>query len=209
MTSSEFIDSLTEYFSGSYSPKVLERMRFFAGIIPEAELESVYELIEQDNRSTYKISVKEIKDACNKLGVSYYDPVERQYRMVVCDACEWEYKYFPCPTDEEKLNAQMFDRCPRCGFDYDFQRRYLQYEKSGNVQPKYATEYARRRDECLKNHGEGKEWVYNASAMRAYIRDDEAAKVSEKRRKFEEVLKRKTFYSTRGVEKMELQREIV
>jgi hypothetical protein len=193
LTADSFIDELTDYFSGNYPPKVVSRMRFFAKIIPEVHLERLYEQIEQDNPANFKVSVKAIKDACLKLDVPFYDPSERRWIKVTCDACDHEYKYFPCPTDEEKLDADMFDQCPRCGFDYNFQSTYLAYTSLGFVSEAYVKTYDNRRDACAARAGEGKPWRFNKVVMRQEIQEEERRKQAVERKKIEVRLKGKTF----------------
>lgn len=197
------------YYDLTFTGKVRERLTWFVNKIPEDRRSELYEDLEESVPRTRKVGIAELKESCTKLAIPFSETMSRRWTLVVCDACEQEYRYFPCPSEEEKLEDDIFDRCPRCGFDYDFQRTFLAHSAWGAVDEKYAAEYERRRMLCLEKYGEGKPWRFNKAELHKQIREEEAAELAAQRKKIEDQLKRKTFFSARDVEKLELQAEYV
>lgn len=95
---------------------VQEKMIRLADTIPEDARQEVIDRILEEEGSSTKISITHIVDACRALGVGYkaakYVPaIEWQ-----CECCGTTFKYHAAPTDDDKIDKNIHDLCPRCGF---------------------------------------------------------------------------------------------
>lgn len=91
-------------------------MRAFSATISEDSLSSVYDSITEDRDSSGTVGIVDIKKACTAIGVGYraahFIPTESWQ----CDACGYEFRYHPCPSDDDKIDRNIHDVCPMCGF---------------------------------------------------------------------------------------------
>jgi len=96
--------------------KMIQQLERICNTIPERCREDVYNAVLEDVGAYAAISVKDLIEACNKIGVPYtkahYVPAEDWQ----CDACGFEFKYNPAPSDDDKIDKNIHDLCPRCGF---------------------------------------------------------------------------------------------
>jgi hypothetical protein len=161
----EFIHKLTAYFSGEYKPVQIERMEAVARNISEASLDEVYASLEEECDSRFKVSVKQIVEACRRLNIGHGTYSAIRWRMVECMACGTSYKYHPSPDDEDKLERQLFDVCPRCGFQYRWQQESDGYEKANMPNPIRAFVQAQI-EHSNKTHGPGMESHYKPAKER-------------------------------------------
>lgn len=96
--------------------KMIRQMTRICDTIPERCHADVYQAILEDLSADKVVGVKEIIAACEKIGApherSHYLPAESW----VCDACGCEFRYHPAPSDDDKIDKNIHDVCPTCGF---------------------------------------------------------------------------------------------
>jgi len=115
MTSVEMIAELLSCFPAP-PERVQNKMRDLADTIQaDARQDIVDKILETETAST-KISIKHIIDACKALGVGYREAHYLPATDWVCDACGREFKYHPAPSDDERIDKDIHDVCPDCGF---------------------------------------------------------------------------------------------
>jgi hypothetical protein len=117
VTPEVMVADLTEYFSGSYSPKLTAELLKVCRNIDETDRSHICEIIREDNAPNFKVGVKAIADACRKIGIPYHksDDYYVQAEDWTCDACGLSFKYAQVVSYASKHDKGIFDSCPRCG----------------------------------------------------------------------------------------------
>jgi len=97
------------------SPKMVEQMQMMVRKIPERYHEEIFQAILEEEGPNIQIGVNHIVAACERIGAPYtkahYVPTEDR----TCDACGYEFKYHPAPSDDDKIDKNIHDVCPMCG----------------------------------------------------------------------------------------------
>src|SRR4030042_430833 len=141
MDAADMVSELLEYFSGSYSPTLLRKIRETCDNIDAQDRRRVIEQVEEDNTPNFKLGIKAIADACRKLSIAYHRS-ESHYVPAIdwtCDACGLGFKYALVVTYEDKHDRCIFDNCPRCGFSpsYTQEAQYITRMQRGKVPARY------------------------------------------------------------------------
>lgn len=116
MTADTLVQKLMEYYKGQYSPERMAQLKRFCENIPDADRGNIYTSITEERKESTAIGVYDIKKACQILGVPYTETVYIKDEKVTCDCCGEQYKYSPCPSDEQMMRFDIHDHCPNCGF---------------------------------------------------------------------------------------------
>jgi hypothetical protein len=115
MTPSDFIDRVTEYFSGNYKPAHVARITEFLERIDGSAIEAIFDRLIEDCSPRFSIGVKEIVDACNVLGIGYRRTHYVPARDWECHCCGHTFKYAQAVTEDDKIDKGIYDYCPKCG----------------------------------------------------------------------------------------------
>lgn len=115
MTSDAMVMQLVECFV-SPPDAVITKLKRIAETIPEDARQDVIDKILETETSSVKISVKHIVEACRALGVSYRETRYLPAEDWICDCCGHEFKYHQSPSDDERIDKEIYDFCPMCGF---------------------------------------------------------------------------------------------
>ena len=106
--------------------------------IPDDYKQAIFDAILEEAPGNARIGVKNIRDACRKVGVSFKDAIFISHRDHTCDCCSHEFKYSPCPTDDAKIDYGIHDICPMCGFQVCWTLQYRDYVNAGHTPEWYA-----------------------------------------------------------------------
>lgn len=96
--------------------KTIPRLQRLADTIPADAREDVFNCILESLKSTHPIDYCDITDACKKIGVPFSEAHYIPAETWTCDACGKEFKYHPAPSDDDKIDKNIHDVCPQCGF---------------------------------------------------------------------------------------------
>ena len=156
MTASEMVNELLACFVPPPA-KMQDKMMKIAETIHADDRKSVMDRIIESEAASIKISVKNIAEACRALGVGFH---EEHYTPAIdwqCDACGHEFKFHQCPSIQDKLDRNIHDACPMCGFQPGWTMTRDRYLKmgSGHISEAYATQYMDLMQKCTENHGPG------------------------------------------------------
>jgi hypothetical protein len=137
--------------------KMQEKMMAIAGTIHEEDRKAVMDRIIETEASSIKVSVKNIAEACRALGVGFH---EQKYTPAIdwqCDACGHEFKFHQSPTMQDKIEKNIHDTCPMCGFQPGWTMTRNAYAKMGNgtISKAYAEQYMDQVQRCTEKHGPG------------------------------------------------------
>lgn len=119
------------------SPKMVERMERIARSIPEDARESVYEAILEELGANAQVGTKDIIAACRKVGAPYSEAHYLPAEDWICDGCGRQFKFHPCPTDDDKIDKGIFDFCPDCGLQPHYTKLAQEYALRGIKTPWY------------------------------------------------------------------------
>jgi len=126
--------------------KMLQMMERLAQSIPESAREDVYNAILEELGPNYQVGYNSIIDACKKLGVPYsathFIPAENW----VCDACGNNFRYHPCPDEDDKIDKRIYDTCPDCGMQPYWTIIAGKYKAMGIATPWYDKLLSEARD---------------------------------------------------------------
>lgn len=154
MTAGEMLSALMDYFAqGKYPDAVVNRMRFTIESIGDAERQVVLDHLIETQKASFKISVAEIVEACKALGIGYHESKFIPATDWTCDACGHEFKYVQAVTDDDKIDRNLHDVCPMCGFQPGWTIQRAAYEQAGNLTPEYAAWYDRMLEHMPAKHG--------------------------------------------------------
>lgn len=155
MTETMFMSRAMSYFGGDgkYNPEVIAEMNRIVSAISEPERDLVYDCLVEDERASFRIGVKEIVAACQKLGVGYRRSHYIPATGWCCDACGHQFNYAPYASDEDKLAKGIHDVCPMCGFQPGWTETYNSYKKLGRLSANYEAQYRRLIESCTQAHG--------------------------------------------------------
>jgi hypothetical protein len=128
---------------------VQSKMEQLAATIPENARKDVIDRILETEASSTKISIKHIIEACNTLGVSYKAAKYVPAINWICDACGREFLYHQAPTDDDKIDKQIYDFCPDCGMQPGWTILMQKYKAFGIATPWYDRLLA----DCAKAYG--------------------------------------------------------
>jgi hypothetical protein len=106
--------------------------------ISEEDQSRIFESILDTVNTGAKIGVKDIRDACRRLGVSFTQAIHVNARQHRCDCCGRGFMYVPAPTDEQEIEQGWHDRCPCCGFQVVWTKAFTEYALLGYEPPWYA-----------------------------------------------------------------------
>ena len=122
MTKAAFIQRITAYFgpNSKYRPELLTAIDKIASRLGEDQLDVVFDKLMEDQSSRFQVGVKEIQLACQALGIGYKKATYIPAHEVTCDACGFSYQYAMAPDDEDRLEKNLHDYCPSCGFQYNW-----------------------------------------------------------------------------------------
>ena len=149
MNAEQFIAKLMGYYKGSYSPERIEQLKRFSRGISEKALEDVYNSIIENREKDGAIAVVDLKKACQEQGAAFTETKYVPTEDWTCEACGNEFKYHPCPSDDDKIDKGIFDVCPNCGYQVAWSITADAYKKIG-----YKIEWDERlKAECPANHG--------------------------------------------------------
>jgi hypothetical protein len=128
LNASDLVSKLVEYYPGKYTAERIDKMRAFSSTIAEDSLGSVYDAITEDRESSGTVGIVDIKKACNSIGVGYraaqFIPTENW----TCECCGYEFRYHPAPNDDDKIDKNIHDVCPMCGFQVGWSKLATQYK---------------------------------------------------------------------------------
>lgn len=145
MNAKEFVSKLVEYYSGKYSGERVEKMITFSSTISEDSLGAVYDAITEDRESSGTVGIVDIKKACNAIGVGYHAAQYIPTEDWTCECCGYEFKYHPCPSDDDKIDRNIHDVCPMCGFQVGWSKLSAQtraHKMPEHWHDKLVSEYA-------------------------------------------------------------------
>ena len=128
MNAKEFVSKLVEYYSGKYSGERVEKMITFSSTISEDSLGAVYDAITEDRESSGTVGIVDIKKACNTIGVGYRAAHFIPTESWTCECCGYEFRYHPAPSDDDKIDRNIHDVCPMCGFQVGWSKLSAQYK---------------------------------------------------------------------------------
>lgn len=134
MKHQDFINEFTDYFtssahSGNYSGIQIQSISDIIRPIKEDNLSDLMEQLKKDN-DIKKIGVKQIILACIVLGISYHKLQPIKPINWLCECCGKGFKYIPMSSDEDKIDSDLFDICPQCGYQPEWteqRKAYLYY----------------------------------------------------------------------------------
>jgi hypothetical protein len=106
-------EKLLECYPHPAGGMLREMERIEEGIRPE-DKDRIFEAILEDAGA--RVTVKDIRLACGRLGISYKSATHIKPRDHTCDCCGKTFKYIPCSNDNLRLNYEQHDFCPNCGF---------------------------------------------------------------------------------------------
>lgn len=95
---------------------VQKKLETLAESIAEDARQDVIDKILETETASVKISIKHVVDACRALGVSYRETRYLPAEHWVCDCCGREFMYHQAPSDDERIDKNIMDFCPDCGF---------------------------------------------------------------------------------------------
>jgi hypothetical protein len=177
MTGDEMVQRLMGYYKASYSPERIDQLKRFCSKINQAGMEDVFNRIIEERQKDGAISVADIKEAAIAAGVSF--SITRFVEVIqwTCDCCGHQFKYAIVPTDDDKIDRDIFDFCPICGFQVNWTiARNKSIENGGNC-PLWYTNYIDEYREGGKIHKK------NDASNPAYNRiKDYRARAEENRR---------------------------
>jgi hypothetical protein len=110
-----FQNEIYGYFEGKYNDWLRESIDTFIRSIAEPDLDKLLDILKERNEAK-KISIKQIIEACRIGSISFHEPLEFKPESRTCDCCGHNFKYIPMATDEDKIDRDVHDRCPVCGF---------------------------------------------------------------------------------------------
>jgi DNA-directed RNA polymerase subunit RPC12/RpoP len=132
MTSDSMVSELTAYFAqGKYPEPVLRRMRAVIESIAEGERDTVLEHLIENQKASFKIGVSDIVESCKSLGVGFRAAKYVPAMDWTCVACGHSFKFTLCPTDDDKIDKNLHDVCPMCGFQPYWTILHDQYLEGG------------------------------------------------------------------------------
>jgi hypothetical protein len=132
------------------SPKMVDQMVGIVKKIPERYHAEIFQAILEEEGPNIQIGVSHIVAACERIGAPYtkahYIPTEDW----TCDACGYEFKYHPAPSDDDKIDKNIHDLCPMCGMQVYWT---MTAEKLNVLFGKLPMWYIKVRDECRESFG--------------------------------------------------------
>jgi hypothetical protein len=155
MTGTEMVNELLACFIPPPA-KMQDKMTAIANTIHEDDRKAVMDRIIESESSSIKISVKNIAEACRTLCVGFH---EEKYTPAIawqCDACGHEFRYHKCPSLSDKIDKNIHDACPMCGFQPGWtMTRDAYIRMGGNISKDYAEQYMDQMQKCTETHGPG------------------------------------------------------
>ena len=155
MTAPEMVNELLACFVPPPA-KMQDKMMSVASTIHEDDRKAVMDRIIESEAASIKISVKNIAEACRALGVGFH---EEHYSPAIdwqCDACGHEFKFHQCPSISDKVEKNIHDACPMCGFQPGWTMTRDAYIRTGGqISKAYAEQYMDQMQKCTERHGPG------------------------------------------------------
>lgn len=131
MTAGDMISELVSCYVPP-TKKMVEKMQQLAESIPENARQDVIDSIVEEEGPSTKIGTSHMVKACEKLGVSYHRSTFVPAEKWICDACGYEFRYTPAPTDDDKIDKSLFDLCPMCGMQVYWTLQYRRAKVAGH-----------------------------------------------------------------------------
>lgn len=137
MDSQEMVRRLGEYYSAKYSEERTLQLAKACSAIDEASRDQVYEHIIRTREKNTPIAVNDIIEACSALGISTRGASQVYARKWTCDCCGHEFRYLPYVSDDDRIDRDVHDRCPACGFQVAWTKTRDEYARRGIACPWY------------------------------------------------------------------------
>lgn len=150
MDASDMVKRLVGYYKGAYGEERLSQLNRFCGQIVESARETVFDRIIETRDGNTPIGVVDIKDACNAAGVAFTVSHFVETEDWTCDACGHRFKYSMIADDDIKIDKNIYDVCPMCGFQPGWTVCKNYYLEIGQAEPDW---YRRLMKECNEKHG--------------------------------------------------------
>jgi hypothetical protein len=140
MTIDAMMDELLAYFSqGKYPEAVLRRMRTVIESIDEGERDTVLENLIETQKASFKVGVSDLVESCKALGVGFRAAKYVPAMDWTCISCGYTFKFTLSPSDDDKLDKNLHDVCPMCGFQPYWTILHDKYTEAGMACPWYDT----------------------------------------------------------------------
>ncbi len=131
MDSQEMVRRLGEYYSAKYSEERTLQLAKACSAIDEASRNDVYEHIIRNREKNTPISVNDIVEACSALGISTRGASQVYAQKWTCDCCGYEFRHLPYVSDDDRIDRDVHDRCPACGFQVAWTKTRDEYARRG------------------------------------------------------------------------------
>jgi DNA-directed RNA polymerase subunit RPC12/RpoP len=161
-----FISKIRAYFDakGKYPDAVILKITQIVDRLTNEARVSLFDRLTEDNSPRFMVGVKELVEACKALGLGYgkthYVPTSDYY----CDACGEKFHYAQCVSDDDRIDKDIHDVCPTCGFQPGWTYLILEYRKQGNLSPKLAEWYEDQKKASLDKHSKTAPYFSRAKA---------------------------------------------
>lgn len=136
MNAKQMIFDLLKCFSPP--PQAMQdKMERLAESISEDARQDVIDKIVESKDASKKLSAKDIVEACQALGVAYHATHYLPAEDWICDGCGRKFKYHACPSDDDRVDKDIFDFCPDCGLQPYYTKLAQSYNELGIATPWY------------------------------------------------------------------------
>lgn len=153
MNLEDFMFELFEYFQGKYADAVKDRIKAMAINFTNDERKAVFDHLIENQKASFKISVAEIVESCKFLGIGYHAAHYVPAVDWVCDACGHQFKYAQAVSDDDRIDRNLHDFCPRCGFQPTWTIVRRKYREQGGWRDEAEEVYQAHLDKASKREG--------------------------------------------------------